>query len=78
MSGEDIPVEARIVAIADIFDSMITDRPYRQALPLDKAKGTINSYSGNLLDPECVGAFFSRFDEIIASKENALINGRGI
>lgn len=78
LSGEDIPVEARIVAIADIFDSMITDRPYRQALPLDKAKGTINSYSGNLLDPECVGAFFSRFDEIIASKENALINGRGI
>ena len=78
ISGEHIPIEARIVAVADMFDAMITDRPYRNAIPVEQARNTINDYMGDYLDPKCAMAFLSRFDEIVASREKQLINGRGV
>jgi len=78
ISGETIPIEARIVAVADIFDALITDRPYRDAISVNKARNMINGYSGGVLDPECIKAFLAHFDEITASREKQLINGWGI
>ena len=77
LTGKEIPIEARIVAVADMFDAMISDRPYRKAIPVSKVKSTISGYRGNFLDPDCVNAFMAHFDEIAASKEKQLINGRG-
>lgn len=75
LSREQIPIEARIVTVADIFDALISDRPYRGAIPVSKARNMINDFSGEVLDPQCIKAFLSRFDEISASREKQLING---
>ena len=56
MKGEEILPEARILAVADIIDSMSTHRPYRPALGLDKALTEINSRAGKDLDVEVVAA----------------------
>lgn len=57
LEGESIPVTARIVAVADSFDAMTTDRPYRDVLALRSAYEEILSCSGKLYDPEVVNAF---------------------
>ena len=54
LSGEDIPIGARIILIADTLDAMTTDRPYRQALSLDKALQELTKYSGIQFDPKLV------------------------
>ncbi len=54
--GADIPQFARIVAIADVFDALRHDRPYRRALELDVVVGMIIAASGSHLDPEVVAA----------------------
>jgi putative nucleotidyltransferase with HDIG domain len=59
--GEEIPLEARIISVADVYDSMISDRPYRKAMsPLD-AKETIAKGSGTDFDPAVVKAFMKAF-----------------
>jgi putative nucleotidyltransferase with HDIG domain len=55
--GDDIPLPARIIALADAFDAMTTDRPYRKALDLDYALSEINKNSGTQFDPQVVEAF---------------------
>lgn len=57
LSGEDIPLVARIVAIADVFDALITPRPYKTAWPLDQAIAEIVARSGTQFDPNTVAAF---------------------
>lgn len=57
LKGEDIPVEARIIAIADVFDALINARPYKPAWPVDKAVAQINSESGTHFDPTLVECF---------------------
>lgn len=52
ISGPDIPLAARIIAIADAFDAMTTDRPYRKALPYAAALEEILRYAGTHFDPE--------------------------
>jgi HD-GYP domain-containing protein (c-di-GMP phosphodiesterase class II) len=59
--GEEIPLEARIISVADVYDSMISDRPYRKAMsPLD-AKEAITRGSGTDFDPTVVKAFLKAF-----------------
>lgn len=59
--GEDIPLEARILSVADVFDALTSDRPYRKAMsPLD-AKESIVKASGTDFDPRVVDAFASCF-----------------
>jgi len=59
--GEEIPLEARVISVADVYDSMISDRPYRKAMsPLD-AKDTIAKGSGADFDPAVVKAFLKAF-----------------
>lgn len=56
-SGEAIPLGARLIAIADAFDSMTTDRPYRKALPIDEAFQELRQNGGTQFDPELVDRF---------------------
>lgn len=56
LAGEEIPLEARILAVADVFDSLTTSRPYRGALPRDEALAIVQEETGDHLDPECVQA----------------------
>ena len=57
LAGAEISVEAAIVAVADTFDAMTTDRPYRQALDAPAALGEIRRYAGTHYPKEVVGAF---------------------
>jgi putative two-component system response regulator len=59
LSGEGIPLEGRIVAVADVFDALISDRPYRPALSDVDAREHVASGRGSSFDPQVVDAFFS-------------------
>lgn len=62
--GEAIPLGARIIAIADAFDAMTTDRPYRNGMDLDRALGIIREEAGQQFCPTCSQAFLTMFDEV--------------
>ncbi|MEL4105287.1 HD-GYP domain-containing protein [Oscillospiraceae bacterium WX1] len=57
LSGEDIPFIARVITIADSFDAMTSERPYRQSLSAAEAVSEINKYSGTQFDPELARIF---------------------
>ncbi|HEX6039230.1 HD domain-containing phosphohydrolase [Longimicrobium sp.] len=57
LRGEAIPLEARIVAVADFFDALASDRPYRPAWAVDQVISEVKRLSGTSFDPEVVGAF---------------------
>lgn len=57
IAGEDIPLEARIVAVADVYDALSSDRPYRPAMPTDKARQLIIEQRGTAFDPAIVDLF---------------------
>ncbi|HNY63919.1 MAG TPA: HD domain-containing protein [Deltaproteobacteria bacterium] len=57
LHGEEIPIEARIVAVADNFDALTTERPYRKAYDREKALEMLVSMKGNVLDPRLVDLF---------------------
>jgi HD-GYP domain-containing protein (c-di-GMP phosphodiesterase class II) len=59
----DIPLSARIISVADTFDAMTTDRPYRKGLSLDKAFDELQRCSGSQFDPQIVDAFLSAWKE---------------
>ncbi|MCJ2022781.1 HD-GYP domain-containing protein [Methylobacterium sp. J-067] len=56
LAGEAIPFETRIVSVADVFDALTADRPYRAAMPLDKALGIMRADLGSAFDPICFAA----------------------
>lgn len=60
LRGGDIPLGARIFAVADTFDAMTSDRPYRKAMPAEVAVEEIRREAGRQFDPEVVRAFLSR------------------
>jgi two-component system response regulator RpfG len=69
LAGEDIPLEARIVAVADVFDALISPRPYKEAWSIDAALAFIYAQRGRLFDPRCVDALVQnreRLDDICA------------
>ncbi len=57
LSGEDIPFVARLMAVADSYSAMTTDRPYRKGMPQEKALGILRQGAGVQWDPQCVAAF---------------------
>jgi HD-GYP domain-containing protein (c-di-GMP phosphodiesterase class II) len=59
LAGEQIPLGARIFTVADSLDAMISDRPYRKALPLAHAREEIRRCSGTQFDPQVVEIFLS-------------------
>ena len=59
--GEDIPLAARIVAVADVYDALISERPYKHAWPTGEAIVEIRRLSGSHLDPAIVDAFLDLY-----------------
>lgn len=64
LKGDEIPICARIVAIADVFDALTCLRPYKEPWPFEKALATIQQESGTHFDPEIVDAFVAIKDEV--------------
>jgi ribonuclease P protein subunit RPR2 len=63
LAGEEIPLVARVFAVADVLDALTTDRPYRPASPLKVAREMINAESGTHFDPSVIEAFNTIPDE---------------
>ncbi len=64
LSGEEIPLPARIVAVADVYDALRSTRPYKMAWPREKAIKYITEQSGKHFDPVCVDAFMQQLDHM--------------
>ena len=64
LAGEDIPLAARVFAVADVLDALTTDRPYRPATSLRYARAMINAESGQHFDPRVIEAFNTIKDQI--------------
>ena len=61
VSGEDIPLEARIISAADAYDAMTSDRPYLKGMPFIQARDVLKEKAGTDFDPEVVDAFLEAF-----------------
>ena len=64
LAGEDIPLEARIIKVADALDALSTSRPYKPAWSLDDALAHLESNSGSLYDPACVRVMLDHRDTV--------------
>lgn len=67
LAGEAIPVAGRIVAVADVLDALLTDRPYRRALPLPEALELLATGSGSQFDPTFVQAMVEHAGSLVAA-----------
>ena len=76
LKGKDIPLLARIIAVADAFDAMTSDRPYRQGLAPEKAVAEIKRCSGTQFDPRCVAAFVKFYERDLKNVDSQIL-GRG-
>jgi putative two-component system response regulator len=66
LAGEAIPMSARIVAVADVFDALTMRRPYKEPWPIEKAFDTIRAGAGQHFDPKCAECFLDIQTEICA------------
>jgi putative nucleotidyltransferase with HDIG domain len=66
LAGETIPLQVRILSVADVFDALTSDRPYRQAMSVAEATELITHQSGRQFDPVVVKAFRARTDALVA------------
>lgn len=69
LAGEAIPLSARIVTVADVFDAVTSDRVYRKSLSIRQAFDIIDRGAGSMFDPAVVAAFDARREEIIRGRE---------
>jgi putative two-component system response regulator len=69
LAGEHIPLIGRITAIADVFDALTSERPYKKAWPLEEAYTHIIAHKGSHFDPALVEAFVNSFADICRIKE---------
>ncbi len=65
LSGDSIPIEGRISAICDVFDALVSNRPYKNAWSIEKAVEHIEKQKGEHFDPDLVDVFLEKIDEII-------------
>lgn len=65
LKAAEIPVAARVVAVADVFDALTTRRPYKEPMPLEVARNYLVENKGRQFDPACVEAFLSRWHEVV-------------
>jgi putative two-component system response regulator len=68
LAGEQIPLEGRIVAIADVFDALLSDRSYRPALSVDEAVAVIRKGRGTHFDPQIVDLLLGHLDEALSHR----------
>lgn len=64
LSGEHIPLESRIVAVADVYDALTSVRPYKKAWPSEQALDYVTMNKGAHFDPDCVEAFVSQYSKV--------------
>jgi putative two-component system response regulator len=69
LKGSEIPIFGRIVAVADVFDALTSERPYKKAWSIEQASQLLRDGSGKHFDPECVAAFFVNFERVLATKD---------
>lgn len=62
LKGDEIPIGSRVIAVADAYDAMTTDRPYRKAITHEAAVDELKKHSGTQFDPVVVGAFLKYLD----------------
>jgi HD-GYP domain-containing protein (c-di-GMP phosphodiesterase class II) len=74
LSGQDIPLAARIVAVADVFDALTTKRHYKDAFGLEKSLDIIKSSAGSHLDPVLVDVFLDNLEEIKVIQNRYKVN----
>jgi len=65
MHGESIPIEGRIVAVADVFDALTTRRPYKEPWPLAAVENFLEAGAGKHFDPALIDIFRRRRDEFV-------------
>ena len=70
IAGEDIPLSARIMAIADVFDALVSERCYKKAVPAEEAFEIISESSGTHFDPILVDLFLKKKDEVLKIMES--------
>ena len=64
LKGEEIPLSARIMAVADVFDALVSRRSYKEPFTFEKAMDIIIEGSGSHFDPDIVDAFVAAKDEV--------------
>ena len=66
LKGEAIPVAGRITAVADVFDALTNERPYKDAWSPEDARHYLITNAGRHFDPHCVEALVSKWPEVVA------------
>ncbi|MHB8624433.1 MAG: HD domain-containing phosphohydrolase [Sulfuricaulis sp.] len=69
LRGYEIPLEARIVAVADVFDALTSVRPYKKAWSIQDALNFLIAERGKHFDPDCIDAFQTQFDKILSIRQ---------
>ena len=69
LKGLEIPIFSRIVAVADVFDALTSERPYKKAWPLEQAVEHIKANVGTHFDPACVDAFFNQWNAVLEIRD---------
>jgi len=69
LAGEEIPIEGRIVAVADVFDALLSDRPYRPAMSTGEAVEILREGRGNQFDPEVVDVLLEHLEDAQALRD---------
>lgn len=65
LKGEQIPIEARIVAVADVYDALTSQRSYKKCFSNDKSDGILKAEAGHHFDPEIIALFFKHKEKIL-------------
>jgi putative two-component system response regulator len=65
LAGAAIPLVGRIVAVADVFDALTSERAHRPARPVDEALAHLHAHAGSHFDPDCVAAFAQEWDAVL-------------
>lgn len=65
LAGEGIPLSGRIVAIADVFDALVSDRPYRPRMPMESALGIMHEGRGAHFDPNLFDCFIDNLEAVL-------------
>lgn len=69
LAGDAIPLVGRIVAVADVFDALTSERPYKKAWDVEAAVSYLRENRGKHFDPQCVDVFLEKFDEVLAIRK---------
>ncbi len=70
LAGDDIPLEGRITAVADVFDALMSDRVYQPAVGLERSVSTMREERGRHFDPVVLDAFLDSLDDVREIRES--------